>query len=63
VALEVRIFPILDASGQIEPALGPALLDLQAKDIGVGVCSVEPPNHEAPNAALVLRNKACVVDA
>ncbi len=61
VATEVRIFPLLDASGQISPEIGPIMLNLQQEDFGVEVRQVPYKLQKGSNAMLRVWVKSCTV--
>lgn len=52
IAGEVRIFPLLNKYGQVSQLLGPVMLALQQKDLGLEVRQVESQLQKAGNAML-----------
>jgi len=62
VAKEVRIFPLLDDSGEIAEELGPVMLALQQSNLGLEVKQVAYKLHKKNNAMLRIWAKECVVD-
>lgn len=63
VALEVRVYPLLNENGAIAPTLGPVMLHLQEHDFGVEVRSIAYHELSGGNAMLRIWNKKCVVSA
>lgn len=61
IALEVRLYPLLDDSGKITDELGPLMLALQARNYGVEVREVAYELQEGGNAMLRIWAQACVV--
>lgn len=59
VAGEVRIFPLLDKTGQISSLLGPVMLALQQKQLGVEIRQVSSPLKRAGNAMLRVMTLQC----
>jgi hypothetical protein len=62
VALEVRVFPLLDEKDKISQELGPLLQLLQAKNFGVEIRGVPYEEQQGSNAMLRIWNKECVVE-
>lgn len=63
VALEVRIFPILDEKNQMPKSIGPLLLEYQKQDFGIEVREVPYEIKKGANAMLRLWSKQCPVPA
>jgi hypothetical protein len=61
VAKEVRIYPLLDRSGQISPHLGPIIAELQMKDYGVEVREVPYQFVRHGNAMLRVFARNCPI--
>jgi hypothetical protein len=61
VAEEVRVFPLLDESGEISSELGPLMLTLQQKNFGIEVKEVTYKKRTGGNALLRLWAKECKV--
>ncbi len=61
VAKEVRIFPLIDESGQPSPALGPSLLGLQQENYGVEIRKVDYQLQRGGNAMLRVWALECQV--
>lgn len=61
VANEVRIFPLIDRTGQPSPLLGPVLLGLQQENFGVEVREVNYTLYPAGNAMLRVWAQQCHV--
>ncbi len=62
VAEEVRIFPLLDETGQTSELLGPLMLELQQQDYGLEVREVPYEQHQGGNAMLRIWSTHCVVE-
>ncbi|OGT68844.1 MAG: hypothetical protein A3J38_01855 [Gammaproteobacteria bacterium RIFCSPHIGHO2_12_FULL_45_9] len=61
VGLDVRLYPILDETGNVADVLGPVLADLQAQNLGMEIMMVAHPKTQVPNALLRVWSKACVL--
>lgn len=61
VALEIRIFPLLDEKGQATPILGPLILYLQERQLGVEVREVPYNMKKGGNAMLRVWSQQCLV--
>ncbi|GAB4392551.1 MAG: hypothetical protein Tsb005_07100 [Gammaproteobacteria bacterium] len=61
VAREVRIYPVMDADGNIAQAIGPVMAALQAHDYGVEIKQVEYCLLKDSNAMLRAWSNYCVV--
>jgi len=61
VANEVRIFPVVDALGQVTPLLGPVLLGLQQANYGVEVREVPYTLYPKGNVMLRVWAQVCSV--
>ncbi len=61
VAGEVRVFPLLDKSGKISKLLGPVMLSLQKKQLGVEIRQVNSNLKRAGNAMLRVMTLQCEV--
>lgn len=61
VANEVRIFPVIDKSGQASPLLGPVLLGLQRANYGVEIREVPYSLYPKGNVMLRVWAQACEV--
>ncbi len=62
VAGEVRIFPVLDHTGEVSPSLGPLMIQLQQEEYGVEVREVKFALQQNGNAMLRIWSKECKVD-
>ncbi|MDF1653752.1 MAG: hypothetical protein P1U34_01460 [Coxiellaceae bacterium] len=58
---EVRIFPVLDHTGEVSPSLGPLMMQLQQEGIGVEVREVKFALQQQGNAMLRVWAKECKV--
>lgn len=63
VALEVRIFPLLDEKNKMPQSIGPLLLEYQQLDFGIEVREVPYEIKQGGNAMLRIWSKQCVVPA
>lgn len=61
VAHEVRVFPLLDAQGEVSATLGAVMLNLQHANFGVEVREVPYKLQKGSNAMLRIWAKQCVV--
>lgn len=62
IALEVRVFPLLDETGQITPSLGPIMLALNQKNFGVEVREVPYTMRKGGNAMLRIWSRECAIE-
>ena len=63
VAQEVRLFPLLDRSGEIAEVFGPVMLAMQQANYGIEVKQVPDKKGQLEtNAMLRIWAKACLVD-
>jgi SAM-dependent methyltransferase len=63
VALEVRIFPLLDEKNKMPQSIGPLLLEYQKLDFGIEVREVPYEIKQGGNAMLRVWSKQCAVPA
>jgi hypothetical protein len=61
VALEVRIFPLLDEKNKMPQSIGPLLLEYQKQDYGLEVREVPYEVKKGGNAMLRVWSKQCIV--
>ena len=61
IAEEVRIFPLLNANGELTPSLGPVMQALQENNFGVEVREVPFEFRNGGNAMLRIWSQSCVV--
>lgn len=61
VALEVRIFPILNDRGEMSASIGPLMLDYQQKNFNIELRQVAYEVMKGGNAMLRIWSKRCVV--
>lgn len=61
VAKEVRVFPLLDHAGETSKEIGPLMLSLQQKNLGVEVKEVPYNLQKKSNAMLRIWANECVV--
>ena len=61
IAGEVNIFPLLDKFGQISKLLGPVMLSLQQRELGLEVCQVGSQLQKSGNAMLRVWAVACEI--
>ena len=59
VAQEIRIFPLLDGSGQISELVGPVLLGLQQKGLAAEIREVDYEFQKGGNAMLRVWSDEC----
>jgi len=62
VAKEVRVFPLLDETGNITDALGQVMLTFQKRDYGIKVSEVPYHQMKGGNAMLRIWTTECAVD-
>lgn len=62
VAKEVRVFPLMDESGDVAKVLGPVMLELQSNNFGVEVRAVPYEEQKGSNAMLRVWATECVVE-
>lgn len=63
VAVEVRIFPLLDEKNTMSEAIGPLMLEYQKQDFGIEVREVPYEIKQGGNAMLRIWSKHCLVPA
>ncbi len=61
VAREVRIFPLLDARGEISPLLGPVISQLQQENYSIELKQVSFDFQPGGNAMMCVSAQACVI--
>ena len=61
VAVETRIFPLLDEKGNIAESLGPVMLELQNTNHGIEIREVSFENLKGGNAMLRVWSETCQV--
>jgi hypothetical protein len=61
VAGEVRIFPLLNAVGEVSPIAAPMVIGIQAYDMGVEIRQVNYEFQRGGNAMLRIWNQTCQV--
>ncbi len=61
VAEEVRVYPLMNAQGDMHEALGPVMLRLQQQNFGVEVREVAYEQQVGGNAMLRIWSKECLV--
>ncbi len=61
VALEVRIFPLLDENNKMPQAIGPLMLEYQQQDFGIEIREVPYEIKRGGNAMLRIWSKQCIV--
>lgn len=63
VAKEVRVFPLLNANGEVAQTLGEVMLNLQQKDFGVEIREVSYHQMKGGNAMLRIWSTKCEIES
>jgi hypothetical protein len=63
VAVEVRLYPLLDKNGEVIDTLGPSMLWMQEENLGVEVREIPYRMQQGSNAMLRIWQKECEVDS